>query len=445
MDKYLSNAKNMLDFIKKSPSCYHVIDNFKTMLDNKGFCELKENRLWNIKEGNGYYTVRGDSSIIAFYIPCKDYSNYQICASHSDSPSFKIKENPEMLTDGHYVELNVEKYGGMIFAPWFDRPLSIAGRVVVNDTDTDSLSVRLVNVDRDLVMIPNVAIHMNRDVNAGYKYSAQKDMLPILGEETAKGRLNEIIAESAGVSVQNIAGMDMFLYNRVLPAIWGADNEFISSTKLDDLECAYTTMTGFIDSIGNNNKSVSVCCVFDNEEVGSGTKQGADSTLLYDVLRRINMCLGNSEEDYYKLIAFSFMISADNAHALHPNYSDKSDPTNKVYINDGIVIKYNANQKYTTDAVSASIFKSICDSVNVPYQTFTNRSDILGGSTLGNISNAHVSLNTIDIGLAQLAMHSTYETAGAKDVTYLIDALKAFYNTSIEQVEDGQYIINSKC
>ena len=436
MDKYLSNAKNMLDFIKKSPSCYHVIDNFKTMLDNKGFCELKENRLWNIKEGNGYYTVRGDSSIIAFYIPCKDYSNYQICASHSDSPSFKIKENPEMLTDGHYVELNVEKYGGMIFAPWFDRPLSIAGRVVVNDTATDSLSVRLVNVDRDLVMIPNVAIHMNRDVNAGYKYSAQKDMLPILGEETAKGRLNEIIAESAGVSVQNIAGMDMFLYNRVSPAIWGADNEFISSTKLDDLECAYTTMTGFIDSIGNNNKSVSVCCVFDNEEVGSTTKQGADSTMLSDVLERINESCNRTRQQYMMAIADSFMVSADNAHAVHPHHQDKADPTNRPYMNRGIVIKYNANQKYTTDSISASIFKKICQKSGVPIQSYINNSDIAGGSTLGNIANTHVSLNTVDVGLAQLAMHSPYETAGVKDVTYMIKAVKEFYSTHIYAEND---------
>ena len=427
MDKYLSNAENMLDFIKKSPSCYHVIDNFKTMLDNKGFCELKENRLWNIKEGNGYYTVRGDSSIIAFYIPCKDYSNYQICASHSDSPSFKIKENPEMLTDGHYVELNVEKYGGMIFAPWFDRPLSIAGRVVVNDTDTDSLSVRLVNVDRDLVMIPNVAIHMNRDVNAGYKYSAQKDMLPILGEETAKGRLNEIIAESAGVSVQNIAGMDMFLYNRVSPAIWGADNEFISSTKLDDLECAYTTMTGFIDSIGNNNKSVSVCCVFDNEEVGSGTRQGAASTFLRDTLLRINLGLGRSYEDYLISLAKSFMISADNAHAIHPNYPEKADPVNRPHINAGIAVKYNANQKYCTDGVSAAMFKELCKEAGVSCQVYVNRSDVAGGSTLGNISNTQVALNTVDIGLPQLAMHSPYETAGVKDTCDFVKLAEVFY------------------
>ena len=249
------------------------------------------------------------------------------------------------------------------------------------------------------------------------------------------------IAKEAEVEEESILGTDLFLYNRMNGTKIGSNEEYISSPRLDDLECAFTSLSAFLSE--NTSNSASVYCVFDNEEVGSGTKQGADSTFLYDVLRRINISLGKTEEDYYRLISSSFMVSADNAHALHPNYTDKSDLTNKVYMNDGIVIKYNANQKYTTDAVSASIFKTICDSVDVPYQTFTNRSDILGGSTLGNISNAHVSLNTIDIGLAQLAMHSTYETAGAKDVTYMIDAIKAFYNTSIEQVEDGQYIVNN--
>ena len=282
---------------------------------------------------------------------------------------------------------------------------------------------------------------MNREVNDGYKYNAQIDMLPLYGDNSSKGSLMKTIAKEAEVEEESILGTDLFLYNRMNGTKIGSNEEYISSPRLDDLECAFTSLSAFLSE--NTSNSASVYCVFDNEEVGSGTKQGADSTFLYDVLRRINISLGKTEEDYYRLISSSFMVSADNAHALHPNYTDKSDLTNKVYMNDGIVIKYNANQKYTTDAVSASIFKTICDSVDVPYQTFTNRSDILGGSTLGNISNAHVSLNTIDIGLAQLAMHSTYETAGAKDVTYMIDAIKAFYNTSIEQVEDGQYIVNN--
>ena len=437
----IQHVEELFQFIENSPSCFHAIETIREKLNDEGFIELVEGRSWQIEKGKKYYVTRNLSSIIAFKIPENDFKNFHIVASHSDSPTFKIKENAEIEVNNKYVKLNTEKYGGMICSTWFDRPLSIAGRILVKEGNV--VKTHLVNIDKDLVIIPNLAIHMNRSVNDGYKYNAQIDMLPLYGDNTSKGSLMKTVAQSVGVEEDSILGTDLFLYNRMRGTKIGANSEYISSPRLDDLECAYASLSAFLSETNSN--SASVYCVFDNEEVGSGTKQGADSTLLYDVLRRINMCLGNSEEDYYKLIASSFMVSADNAHALHPNYSDKSDPTNKVYINDGIVIKYNANQKYTTDAVSASIFKSICDSVNVPYQTFTNRSDILGGSTLGNISNAHVSLNTIDIGLAQLAMHSTYETAGAKDVTYLIDAIKAFYNTSIEQVEDGQYIINSKC
>lgn len=437
----IQHVEELFQFIENSPSCFHAIETIRKKLNAEGFIELVEGRSWQIEKGKKYYVTRNLSSIIAFKIPENDFKNFHIVASHSDSPTFKIKENAEIEVNNKYVKLNTEKYGGMICSTWFDRPLSIAGRILVKEGNL--VKTHLVNIDKDLVIIPNLAIHMNRAVNDGYKYNAQIDMLPLYGDNTSKGSLMKTVAQSVGVEEDSILGTDLFLYNRMRGTKIGANSEYISSPRLDDLECAYASLSAFLSETNSN--SASVYCVFDNEEVGSGTKQGADSTLLYDVLRRINMCLGNSEEDYYKLIASSFMVSADNAHALHPNYSDKSDPTNKVYINDGIVIKYNANQKYTTDAVSASIFKSICDSVNVPYQTFTNRSDILGGSTLGNISNAHVSLNTIDIGLAQLAMHSTYETAGAKDVTYLIDAIKAFYNTSIEQVEDGQYIINSKC
>ena len=437
----IQHVEELFQFIENSPSCFHAIETIREKLNDEGFIELVEGRSWQIEKGKKYYVTRNLSSIIAFKIPENDLKNFHIVASHSDSPTFKIKENAEIEVNNKYVKLNTEKYGGMICSTWFDRPLSIAGRILVKEGNL--VKTHLVNIDKDLVIIPNLAIHMNRSVNDGYKYNAQIDMLPLYGDNTSKGSLMKTVAQSVGVEEDSILGTDLFLYNRMRGTKIGANSEYISSPRLDDLECAYASLSAFLSETNSN--SASVYCVFDNEEVGSGTKQGADSTLLYDVLRRINMCLGNSEEDYYKLIASSFMVSADNAHALHPNYSDKSDPTNKVYMNDGIVIKYNANQKYTTDAVSASIFKSICDSVNVPYQTFTNRSDILGGSTLGNISNAHVSLNTIDIGLAQLAMHSTYETAGAKDVTYLIDAIKAFYNTSIEQVEDGQYIINSKC
>lgn len=434
-----NHVKQLFKFIENSPSCFHAIKTITEELKNEGFVELREKDTWQIEKGKKYYVTRNLSSVIAFKIPQNDFKSFHIVASHSDSPTFKIKENAEIEVNNKYVKLNTEKYGGMICSTWFDRPLSIAGRILVKENN--AVKTHLVNIDKDLVIIPNLAIHMNREVNDGYKYNAQIDMLPLYGDNSSKGSLMKTIAKEAEVEKESILGTDLFLYNRMNGTKIGANEEYISSPRLDDLECAFTSLSAFLSE--NTSNSASVYCVFDNEEVGSGTKQGADSTFLYDVLRRINISLGKTEEDYYRLISSSFMVSADNAHALHPNYTDKSDPTNKVYMNDGIVIKYNANQKYTTDAVSASIFKSICDSVDVPYQTFTNRSDILGGSTLGNISNAHVSLNTIDIGLAQLAMHSTYETAGAKDVTYMIDAIKAFYNTSIEQVEDGQYIVNN--
>lgn len=434
-----NHVKQLFKFIENSPSCFHAIKTITEELKNEGFVEIKEKDTWQIEKGKKYYVTRNLSSVIAFKIPQNDFKSFNIVASHSDSPTFKIKANAEIEVKNKYVKLNTEKYGGMICSTWFDRPLSIAGRILVKENN--AVKTHLVNIDKDLVIIPNLAIHMNREVNDGYTYNAQIDMLPLYGDNSSKGSLMKTIAKEAEVEEESILDTDLFLYNRMNGTKIGSNEEYISSPRLDDLECAFTSLSAFLSE--NTSNSASVYCVFDNEEVGSGTKQGADSTFLYDVLRRINISLGKTEEDYYRLISSSFMVSADNAHALHPNYTDKSDLTNKVYMNDGIVIKYNANQKYTTDAVSASIFKTICDSVDVPYQTFTNRSDILGGSTLGNISNAHVSLNTIDIGLAQLAMHSTYETAGAKDVTYMIDAIKAFYNTSIEQVEDGQYIVNN--
>ena len=358
-------------------------------------------------------------------------------ASHSDSPSFKIKENPEMEAENHYVKLNVEKYGGMLCAPWFDRPLSVAGRLAVKEGNR--IATKLVKVDRDLLMIPNLAIHFNREVNDGYKYNAQVDMLPLYGGADAKGTFMETVAESAGVKREDILGHDLYLYNRVPGSIWGASGEFLSCGRLDDLQCAFSTLKGFLE--GGHPDCVSVHAVFDNEEVGSSTKQGADSTFLSDVLMRIAACAGKDNEDYIRACAGSFMLSADNAHAVHPNYQEKADPTNRPHMNKGIVIKYNANQKYTTDAVSAAIFKEICTRAGVPTQEFANRSDIPGGSTLGNIANCHVSMNTVDIGLAQLAMHSPYETAGIMDTEYMIKAVKEFFETAIVTNSNGTFTL----
>ena len=437
-----------------------------------------------------------------------------------------------MNVEEHYVKLNVEKYGGMLCAPWFDRPLSVAGRLIVKENnrlvtklvnvdrdlvmipnlaihmnrevnkgydyniqkdmlplygcgeakgkfmkqiagrlivkENNRLVTKLVNVDRDLVMIPNLAIHMNREVNKGYDYNIQKDMLPLYGCGEAKGKFMKQIAEAANVKEDAILASDLFLYNRMKGSIWGACEEFISSPKLDDLQCAFSSLEAFLQSEeplpsenvqGNkqgefdgknvineknviNGKSIPVHCVFDNEEVGSGTKQGAASTFLADTLIRINHAMGRDEAGYRQSIANSFMLSADNAHGVHPNHTDKACPTNRPYPGNGVVIKYSANQKYTTDAISAAVFEEICNRANVPYQIYVNRSDILGGSTLGNISTTQVPVNTVDIGLAQLAMHSPYETGSVKDTDYMIQAMKTFFEASVQQTEDGYEIIS---
>lgn len=421
---YQKTAEELLKFLSKSPTSFHAVFTMKEMLCQEGYEELKETQKWDLKKGGRYLVTRNDSSLIAFSIPEKEIDGYRIMASHSDSPSFKIKENPEIMTEDKYVKLNVERYGGMLCSPWFDRPLSVAGRVIVKKNGV--FVSRLVNIDRDLVLIPNLAIHMDRAANDGYKYNIQKDLLPLYGTGAAKDTFFQQIADAADVSPDEILGHDLFLYNRQAGTIWGADNEFLSAGRLDDLQCAFASIKGFLQ--GKKENSLAVHCVLDNEEVGSQTKQGAASTFLYDTLTRINSSLGFNREDYLIQLAKSFMISADNAHAVHPNHMDKADPTNRPYLNEGIVIKYNANQKYCTDGISSAMFKDICREADVPTQTFVNRSDMAGGSTLGNISNTQVALNTVDIGLPQLAMHSPYETAGIKDTAYLIKAAAVFFH-----------------
>lgn len=432
---FRETAEELLGFIEKSPSSFHLVQNMREELLENGFTELLESEKWKIFPGRNYFTIRGDSSVIAFKIPENPFTGFQIMASHSDFPTFKLKEHAEMTVEDQYVKLNIEKYGGMICAPWFDRPLSVAGRILVQEKD--HIAAKLVNVNKDLLMIPNLAIHMNREVNQGYEYNAQKDLLPLFGGENAKGKLFEIIAQAAGVSREQILSHDLYLYNRMKGRIWGAEDEFVSSPKLDDVQCAFSSLKAFLHS--ENKRHVMVHCVFDNEEVGSGTKQGAASTFLKDVLRRIHRALNRTEEEYLRALSVSFMLSADNAHAVHPNHTDKTDPTNRPYLNGGVVIKYNANQKYTTDAVSAAFFKTICDRAGVPYQSFVNRSDMAGGSTLGNISNTQVALHTVDIGVAQLAMHSSYETCGIKDTYYMQKAAEEFFSSYIVQDGSGRY------
>lgn len=420
---YIETTEKLLDFIEKSPTAFQAVDEMQKRLTENGFEVLSEKEYWKLVPGGKYLVTRNNSALIAFCIPEKESRVFHIMASHSDSPSFKIKENPEIKVDNSYVKLNVEKYGGMLMAPWFDRPLSVAGRVIIRRNG--GLKEKLVNIKRDLVMIPNLAIHMNREANNGVSYNPQKDLQPLFAAGNTDRTLLEIIAEQTGVKKEDIISHDLFLYNRMPGTVWGADREFVSSARLDDLQCAFASMEGLLRA--QNHESIAVHCVMDNEEVGSGTKQGAASTFLKDTLLRINMGLGRTYEEYLMTLAGSFMVSADNAHALHPNYTDKTDPTNHPVLNKGIVIKFNANQKYCTDAVSAAIFKELCTKAGVPYQTFVNRSDIAGGSTLGNISNTQVPMNTVDIGLPQLAMHSPYETAGVKDTEYLVRAAEELF------------------
>ena len=423
--EYKKYAKEMLDFIEQSPSCFHAIWNIKKELEKAGYVELSEKEAWKIAWGASYYVTRNDSSIIAFQMPKNEAKGFHMIASHSDSPTFKVKENPEMDVEKQYVKLNTEKYGGMILSTWLDRPLSVAGRVAVREKH--GIVAKLVNIDKDLLVIPNVAIHMNREMNKGVEYNSQVDMLPLFGAADGKEKdaFLEMVAKAADVERENILGHDLFLYVRDKGRMIGSKEEYVLSPKLDDLQCAYVSVKALLESTPKD--YIDVCAVFDNEEVGSGTRQGADSTFLEDVLVRISETLNMSRGEYARLIADSFLISADNAHAVHPNHPEKADPTNRPYLNGGIVIKYHGSQKYTTDAITGAKMKDWCEKAGVPCQTYANRSDIAGGSTLGNISTAHVSVASVDIGLPQLAMHSAVETAGAKDIQYALKALKIFY------------------
>lgn len=428
-EKMLDFNAGLFEFIKKSPTAFHAVRSIKEILYKNGFSELRENDAWKLERGGKYYVTRNDSSIIAFKVGAalENYS-FTITTSHSDSPSFKVKDCAELEVRGHYRQLNTEGYGGMLCAPWFDRPLSLAGRVVLREGDR--YITRLVDIDRDLLMIPSVAIHMNRNANEGIKYNKQVDTLPLFCQ-CADGcaDFTEFLAGELGVQKSSIYGSELFLYNRMEPTVWGARKEFISAPRLDDLQCAYASLMGFLG--GGNQGTVQVFACFDNEEVGSETKQGAASTFLYDVLSRCSRGMGMGEEQLCRALAASFMLSCDNAHALHPNHPEAADAKNYPRMNGGVVIKAHAGQKYTTDAVSAALFKGICESAGVPVQSFANRSDAVGGSTLGNIAMGHVSINSVDIGLAQLSMHSPYETAGVKDGEYLARAVEEFYKSRL--------------
>ena len=423
-------TRRLLDFLDASPSCYHAVDNLARRLEAEGYERLREAELWTLCAGGKYYVVRGDSSLAAFRVPGGVPAGFMLAAAHSDSPTYKVREEAEVLSAGNCVRLAVEPYGGMIARSWLDRPLSVAGRLVVRREG--GIATQLVNVDRDLLVIPSVAIHLDREVNQGTALKANTDLLPLLGCGTERGRFRSLLAEAAGVPEEDILSTELFLYPRAAAVLLGAEGEFVASPRLDDLQCVFGCLEGFLAA--KEGGSVPVLCVFNNEEVGSGTRQGADSTFLTDVLERISTALGR---DWRLMAVNSFLVSADNAHAVHPAHPELSDGAERPVLNGGVVLKYNAGQKYTTDAVSGAVFREVCRAADVPVQRYSNRADLPGGSTLGNISSAHLSIPSVDIGLPQLAMHAAYEVAGSRDTALLVRAMAEYFSRSFRYLPDG--------
>ena len=421
----------LMRFIEKSPTAFHAVASCAEILEEQGYLHLGEHDEWKLEAGKGYYVTRNQSSIIAFRIPKGTPRNFLVAASHTDSPMFKIKSEALSPAFDTYARLNVEPYGGTIFSTWLDRPLSLAGRVIVSKSD--KVEARLINFERDLLVIPNVAIHMQRGINQGHSYNPAVDLLPLLSGN-AKTDFAAFLADEAGCKKEELLGYDLYVYNRTPATRIGMEGEFFSAPRIDNLMCAFGTLEGFINS--ENENTITVYYAADNEETGSSTKQGAGSVFLSDVIDRICEAFG---VDRRRALASSMLLSADNAHAKHPNHPELCDSKNVPHMNGGVVIKNNAAQKYTTDGVSASVFSQICAHADVPIQQYANRSDMPGGSTLGSIATTLTPMLSVDIGMAQLAMHSAYETAGSDDIDHLIKAATAFYNTELTVLGDGEY------
>ena len=415
---------SMLQYIQKSPDCFHAVENLRQRLLSEGYTQLTAGE-WTLTPGGKYFVTKNGSSLMAFRVPQGRPTGFVLTASHSDSPCFRLRDHTELA--GEFVRLSAERYGGMINDSWLDRPLSVAGRVLVRREG--GLEARLVDLKRDVALIPRVAIHLNRDGNNGTKYNPAQDLVALYAGGEQKGSFDREIAAAAGCQPEDIVARDLFLYNNQPGTVWGPAGEFLSAPRLDDLACVFACTQGFLTA--HETTALPVLCVFDNEEIGSETKQGAMSTFLADALRRINGSLGFDDESYHRALAASMLVSCDNAHAVHPNHAEKCDARNQVVLNGGIVIKEAANQHYCTDAFSRAVFQAICDDADVPTQAFANKSDMAGGSTLGNLSNMQASMHAVDVGLPQLAMHSSYETGGVRDVMHAIRALTAFYERNL--------------
>lgn len=432
----MEKIKELMDFLDHSLTCYHAVRRVEEKLSDAGFIRLSERTAWELESGRGYYVTRNDSSVIAFRVPAcsvKEIKGFHMFAAHSDSPAFKLKESPEMTKEGMYVSLNVEKYGGMILSSWLDRPLTIAGRVCVEENG--EIVSYLAKLKDNTCLIPSLAIHLNRDMNNGIALNPQTDLQPLFMMKPQEGNeasyIRRMLADAVNsryqknFTAEDILASDLFAENSQRAALAGAQEEFIMSARFDDLACVFAGMEAMLATKAA--RYINVLAIFDNEEVGSLTRQGADSTLLRDTLEHICDGLGAGQALYRIWRADSFLLSADNAHACHPNQGEKSDPINKPYLNGGIVLKYHGGQKYATDAYSAAVVKKLCKEQDIPCQIYANRSDIAGGSTLGNLLMAQVSVPAADIGLPQLAMHSAYETGGVKDIAYMEALAKAFY------------------
>lgn len=424
--------KNFLEFLKDVPTAFHAANKIKKILKGQGYQELHEQDAWQLEPGKKYFLGRNMSSLIAFTLPSQEISSFNIVAAHLDSPTFKIKPNG-IIETGRYLKLNTEVYGGPIYNTWMDRPLGIAGRVVYSTVQ--GITAKLVNINKPVALIPHLPIHYNKTVNQGESLNPQIDMMPIIADKGMKeASLLELICSEIGIASEDVLSTDLYLSMLDRGMLAGINEDFVMAPQIDNLECSYACFSALLES--ENPHSVNVIALFDNEEIGSSTRQGAAGTLLEDTLQRISLSLGKNTLEHYQLLSKSFIVSADNAQGFHPNYPEKYDKTNACFLNGGIVIKNAARGSYSTDAFSSAYFQSVCKKAGVKYQLNTNRSDIPGGSTLGVLSLQHVSIPSVDIGLAQLAMHSAYETAGSHDLAELIAALKEFFCSTIVSCDE---------
>ena len=428
---------DLVEFLQESVTPFHAAATAESWLRAAGFTRLEEADYWNLEPGKGYYTTRNGSSVVAWRVPDHAIGGWRIVASHSDSPTWKIKT--DIVENDGCRRLSVEGYGGMIMSTWLDRPLTVGGRIIVKTED--GIESRLVCIDRDLLVIPSLAIHFQRDINKGHTFNPQVDMQPLWGPAGSR-TLTDLVAEELGVDTADILDSDLQLVTRQAPTQIGPDGEFFMAPRIDDLECAATTLLGFLDAAAETDSACApVWAMLDNEEVGSSSRMGAQSSYLRDVLDRIVDAIPHSGQAMHRAMANSFMLSADNAHATHPNFPQKSDPCAPVRLGGGVVLKYNASQKYTTNAVSGAIFRAICEKADVPVQVFTNRADEAGGSTLGNLQSHTLPIPMADIGLAQLAMHSAVETASVADAEAMTKAVAAFYRVHLRALGDGTYTL----